>query len=339
MHLRPKPPKLYRASSFVARAEGQPDRTALGEAPPPPVTTVVSRGARAVSRTDSGTPAHPDVEQLLTGMSVLLEFMIREEPEPAPPSRRGGRGRPEPGALFCAPPSEVVEWPIAAEEIWRFAARLHKICMWTPECLVVSLLFLIRYLSYTPSVVLHARNWRRLVFTATMVAQKYWDDRSLKNADFPKVWRYVCKKSERISIQQVNAMEVEFLIALDFDLNVSRQAYISCFIEICALAPNASGATVRAAGPPCLHAITHERADGEGGAPPPGTLSADALRGGAASVVTESVIGSKTAPRSTEYDEWQGVHTGPDSYVMPCADPPGRPPMRRMRTAEVLLTS
>ena len=81
-----------------------------------------------------------------------------------------------------APPSEVVEWPIAAEEIWRFAARLHKICMWTPECLVVSLLFLIRYLSYTPSVVLHARNWRRLVFTATMVAQKYWDDRSLKNA-------------------------------------------------------------------------------------------------------------------------------------------------------------
>jgi hypothetical protein len=65
-----------------------------------------------------------------------------------------------------------VGWPTSAEEIRRFVARLHVICKWTPECLVISLLLLIRYHACAPDVLIHARNWHRLVLTASMIAQK-----------------------------------------------------------------------------------------------------------------------------------------------------------------------
>lgn len=43
------------------------------------------------------------------------------------------------------------------------------------------------YLQYNPDLTLHEANWKRLLLTALMIAQKTWDDRALMNRDFPAV--------------------------------------------------------------------------------------------------------------------------------------------------------
>ena len=59
----------------------------------------------------------------------------------------------------------------------------------------------------------------------------------MKNAAFTMAWGCVCKNSEAVlSTKTINAMEASFLTALHFDLFVSTKAYLSTFIEICALA-------------------------------------------------------------------------------------------------------
>ncbi len=144
----------------------------------------------------------------------------------------------EPDVCFCALLSEATstEGPNAIE-IWSFTARLHRVCSWSPECLIIAVVLLVRYLKYTPAVTLHSRNWRRLVFTAMVVAQKVGDDRALKNSEFPKAWACICKhNAELVSTKTINAMEASFVTAMHFDLFVSSKAYISTFIEICALA-------------------------------------------------------------------------------------------------------
>jgi hypothetical protein len=42
-------------------------------------------------------------------------------------------------------------------------------------------------LQYNPDLTLHEANWKRLLLTALMIAQKTWDDRALMNRDFPAV--------------------------------------------------------------------------------------------------------------------------------------------------------
>ena len=122
-----------------------------------------------------------------------------------------------------------------AIEIWSFTARLHRVCSWSPECLIIAVVLLVRYLKYRPAVTLHSRNWRRLVFTAMVVAQKVGDDRALKNSEFPKARACICKhNAELVSTKTINAMEASFAPRCT-TLRVV-EAYISTFIEICALA-------------------------------------------------------------------------------------------------------
>lgn len=41
---------------------------------------------------------------------------------------------------------------------------------------------------------LHTRNWKPLLLTALMIAQKTWDDRALRNRDFPAVRRMLASR-------------------------------------------------------------------------------------------------------------------------------------------------
>lgn len=280
--------EVPRSISFISQAPG--------------TVQVAKAGVRLKRKRDS-TVAYPDVEQVLTGMSVLLEFMIQDTDDATAPN--------EGNKVFWAPETETLEQPVTAEDIWKLLARLHKICMWTPECLVIGLVLLIRFLSYNPDTILVGNNWRRLLFCSLMISQKFWDDRSLKNGDFPKVWKYVCKRQERVSIRQVNQMEADFLRMLDFDLTITRQAYASCFIEICALAPAQGSSEV-------LHYVKPTGHDG------------DVLQ----SMIFDHSLGAK--PRNADYDEWAGVHQGPDGKGIPPPDVEAeRPSMRKWKSIDV----
>ena len=145
-----------------------------------------------------------------------------------------------------------------------------------------------------------------------LVAQKVWDDEPLKNAAFTMAWGCVCKNSEAVlSTKTINAMEASFLTALQFDLFVSSKAYLSTFIEICALAPT-QGLTER------LH---HVKTSGHAG---------EVLQ----SLIFDRSLGPK--PRNTDYDEWSGVHSGPDGKgIAPPDAEAERPPMRKWKSIDV----
>lgn len=49
------------------------------------------------------------------------------------------------------------------------------------------LITLVSVLQYNQDLTLHEGNWKRLLLTALMIAQKTWDDRALMNKDFPVV--------------------------------------------------------------------------------------------------------------------------------------------------------
>jgi hypothetical protein len=70
---------------------------------------------------------------------------------------------------------------------WQFLDGLYTLCKWTPECNIMALVLIVRLFQYNPGMTLHRNNWRRLLVTALMIAQKTWDDRALRNKDFPGV--------------------------------------------------------------------------------------------------------------------------------------------------------
>ena len=83
---------------------------------------------------------------------------------------------------------------------------------------MIALILLIRFLSYQPELKLTPYTWRRFLITALLVAQKFWDDRCLRNVDFTLAWKRVPAGAERIHLREINLMERLFLTGLGYDL-------------------------------------------------------------------------------------------------------------------------
>ena len=63
-------------------------------------------------------------------------------------------------------------------------------------------------------------NWKPLVFTAIVLASKFWDDISFWNIDYVETL-------EIYGLKEINRMESEFLSLCDYNIYVSAEAYIS----------------------------------------------------------------------------------------------------------------
>eukprot|EP00455_Lapot_gusevi_P052226 TRINITY_DN792_c0_g2_i5.p1 TRINITY_DN792_c0_g2~~TRINITY_DN792_c0_g2_i5.p1 ORF type:complete len:138 (+),score=31.71 TRINITY_DN792_c0_g2_i5:88-501(+) len=72
---------------------------------------------------------------------------------------------------------------------------------------------------------LHSVNWRPVLLTALLVAQKVWDDRSLVNAHFS----IICPL---FTTSRLNQFERCFLELLDYDVSVSSRLYAKYYFEL-----------------------------------------------------------------------------------------------------------
>ena len=79
------------------------------------------------------------------------------------------------------------------------------------------------------------------MLTAFLLAQKFWDDVPLTNLDFAQLMMLATKKSQlfydyRLTWHDVNAMELAFLGAIDWQLHVPNATYLAFHFELNAVA-------------------------------------------------------------------------------------------------------
>merc|ERR1719217_983533 len=79
--------------------------------------------------------------------------------------------------------AQLAEGPATEDNIFRAIKSIYSIAEFSPECLVISLLYIERLRSLTGLHLLYS-NWQPLLLAAMIVAQKVWDDKSLLNVDF-----------------------------------------------------------------------------------------------------------------------------------------------------------
>ena len=200
------------------------DDERMRDAPPPPPR---SRTNSLSNSSDSDAAPREAVE--LCGICMLVEHMMANPPP--------GASEPEELSAFWATTDAMagavptVPSPNVAE-LHDFLFRLFATTGHTPECSVLSFMYILRLFSYHPHLRVTPRNCKRLLLCSVMVAQKNHDDAPLRNVDFATAWGHVLPGERPVSPERINAMEHILLNALGFDLYVPWDQYEACVAEL-----------------------------------------------------------------------------------------------------------
>ena len=101
-----------------------------------------------------------------------------------------------------------------------YVQRMAKHSGASPCCFVAALIYLERICTRRPGLRLTARTLRRLLLVAAMEAVKYLEDEPIANQRWASIGG--------LCLQELNALELEFLFAIDFDLAVRPADYRGC---------------------------------------------------------------------------------------------------------------
>ena len=112
---------------------------------------------------------------------------------------------------------ELFEGEKAPVKASSYVKRIMKYGGLSPCCFVVGMIYLERLKEIIPSLCLTSTNFQRLFLVAVMEAAKFLDDFYFSNKHWAEVGG--------ISTQEINALELEFLFLLEFDVNIQRPEY------------------------------------------------------------------------------------------------------------------
>ncbi|CAI5744089.1 unnamed protein product [Peronospora destructor] len=111
-------------------------------------------------------------------------------------------------------------------EIETFVKHVFSRAQMESECIIMSLVYVERLLKATSGFLqLRGENWRRLVFCSMVMASKVWDDLSMTNADFSKIW-------PELSLKQINELELVYLSAVEYNVRVSAASYAKYYFHL-----------------------------------------------------------------------------------------------------------
>ena len=110
------------------------------------------------------------------------------------------------------------------EEVKHFVSNVYFSCKLERQTLVAALVYLEKLIFFC-ALELTAKNWRRLLLTALVVASKVWDDESLENHQFARILADFGTKN-------LNQMEKLFLEKLDYDLCVPLDVYTKYYFYL-----------------------------------------------------------------------------------------------------------
>lgn len=110
------------------------------------------------------------------------------------------------------------------DDIFRMLFRIFKVAVLSAESAIVTLVYVNRAIVYT-DLSLHASNWKRVVLGAVLMASKVWDDQAVWNVDF-------CKIFPRVSLDDMNDLELTYLEMLQFNMNVDSSVYTKYYFDL-----------------------------------------------------------------------------------------------------------
>jgi hypothetical protein len=157
-----------------------------------------------VVRPDTYEVAHPLL--LARTMSMPTIFGVRRLPKPAP----------SPQTFHVPSVHTIVHF---LQNIWR-KARL------TPHCVIICLVYVDRLEAKSEDgVLLHARSWRPIIFSALLLASKVWHDISYWNSDFSTI-------CPMFTLRNVNMLERTILELLQYDTIISSSQYAQYYFSL-----------------------------------------------------------------------------------------------------------
>ncbi|KAJ0401256.1 hypothetical protein P43SY_010980 [Pythium insidiosum] len=104
-----------------------------------------------------------------------------------------------------------------------YLLRIHKYASCSPECFVLALVYMDR-LHQLQNFVLTELNVHRVVITSVVLAAKFFDDHYFNNAYYAKVGGVPCP--------EMNELEVEYLLLINFSLHVCTDTYARYYNEL-----------------------------------------------------------------------------------------------------------
>uniref|UniRef100_M4BY71 Cyclin n=1 Tax=Hyaloperonospora arabidopsidis (strain Emoy2) TaxID=559515 RepID=M4BY71_HYAAE len=104
-----------------------------------------------------------------------------------------------------------------------YLLRIHKYASCSPECFVLALVYVDR-LHQLQGFVLTELNVHRVVITSIVLAAKFFDDHYFNNAYYAKVGGVPCP--------EMNELEVEYLLLINFSLHVNSETYARYYNEL-----------------------------------------------------------------------------------------------------------
>ena len=94
----------------------------------------------------------------------------------------------------------------------QYMSSIFEISQFSPECNVIALVYVQRLMAFS-GIALTSKNWRPLLLSALLLAQKVWDDKCLANVDFPLIWRAAVPSADAslLDLKAINSFEKKFL--------------------------------------------------------------------------------------------------------------------------------
>ncbi|KAG8082867.1 hypothetical protein GUJ93_ZPchr0014g47536 [Zizania palustris] len=148
-----------------------------------------------------------DMPRVVGVLSALLERVTERNDAAA------DAAAPTPASAFRATTKPDIS-------VRAYMARIARFAGCSPSCYVVAYIYLDRLLRRRRAPTVDSYSVHRLLITAVLAAVKFMDDICYSNAYFAKVGG--------VSLQEMNYLEVDFLFAVGFDLNVSPEAFGHC---------------------------------------------------------------------------------------------------------------
>ena len=125
--------------------------------------------------------------------------------------------------------ARVAEVEVPSEDaIFDFVSQLYDCNDFSPQCLVVALVYVER-LFVQGRVPPLPSNWKAVLLSAVVLAAKVWDDTGSSNGEF------AASTGAEFSVGDVNAMEKRLLALIDYNVTVTRQLYARLFFELSAM--------------------------------------------------------------------------------------------------------
>ncbi|WVZ86598.1 hypothetical protein U9M48_033352 [Paspalum notatum var. saurae] len=157
-----------------------------------------------------------DAPRVVVVLSALLERVVERNDAAADELSAAVPGA---AASLVTPPSAFRATARPDISVRSYMARIARFAGCSPACYVVAYVYLDRLLrrGRRRSLAVDSYSVHRLLITGVLAAVKFMDDVCYNNAYFARVGG--------ISLQEMNYLEVDFLFAVGFDLNVSPETF------------------------------------------------------------------------------------------------------------------